>query len=412
MRSMMIQGMDPFSALDLPTGHQALTCSANCPWAPFVRVGAILGHMHNLFTKLGLMLVLVQSHVPGSIRAQDIQGIDSLFSALDERQGFNGNVILQQNGEVIYERSMGLADVEAGIPLDGLSVFELASSGKCYTAAAIGMLKDDGRLDFDDPVVQHLPGFPFPDISLRHLLNHVSGLPDYMEHFDAHGEPGGLACNQDVLDFLALEGTTRQFAPGDSFRYSNTGYVVLASVVEQVSGFTFDQFLQKRVFLPLGMERSLAFTLAYHPLISVDGYAYGHLKDEQGNVTATNKSPATLEVYRWGLRPVQGDGNIIGSVRDHATFINALVHGELLRPRTWQEMTSSGRTNDGRPTGYGFGLYVPEGGKEFGHTGNVPGYQTFFRHLNAQDVTLVYARNVESWDWSWFAQLNELLEKH
>lgn len=358
-----------------------------------------------------ITFVSVISFLVLGIQAQDISQIDSLFSELADENQFNGNVLILKGDQILYEKSLGFEDFEKGIQLDKNSVFELASIGKLYTAVCIGILKDQGKLEFDDPVKMHIQDFPFKKVKIRHLLNHTSGLPDYMDYFIENGEKGKRIYNEDVLQFLSLPEMQLSFSPRDSILYSNTGYVVLASLVEKVSGYAYDAFLEKYVWSPNGIHHSIGSMQKCREMTSIDHIAYGYRLDENNKCIPTNKEVDKNDVYAYGLRPIQGDGNIAATLENYAQFILALKNDKLLRKNTFDEFLQPGKLNAGTETDYGFGLFITEDKNEFYHTGSVPGYQSFFKHLIKQDVTVVYVRNVESWNWSWYAEFNELISK-
>jgi CubicO group peptidase (beta-lactamase class C family) len=353
-----------------------------------------------IFTLLGLIL-----------QAQSVSKIDSLFTTLAQENQFNGNVLILKGDSVLYENSIGFADFEKSIKLDQESVFELASIGKLYTSVGIGILKDQGKLNFSDKVQKHIEYFPFPDITIRHLLNHTSGLPDYMDYFIANAPKGERIYNEDVLQFLSNADTKLRFNPGDSIQYSNTGYVVLASLIEKTSGYSYDAFLEKFVWNPIGIYHSISSNQKYNRLITINKYAFGHRINDSNEIVATNKKIDPNNIYGYGLRPIQGDGNIAGRIKNYAQFILALKDNLILKKETFEEFLVPGKLNSGTNTDYGFGVFISDDRNEFYHTGSVPGYQSFFKHLIKQNITVVYVRNVESWNWSWFEAFNRMLRE-
>ncbi|MFG0320285.1 MAG: serine hydrolase domain-containing protein [Planctomycetota bacterium JB042] len=184
------------------------------------------------------------------------EAIDSLMARLHEEGLFvSGAVVAGRDGEIVYERGFGLANVAEGVPFTPDTPAYAASMAKTLTAAAILMLEEDGRLRLDDPVTEHLPEFPYPEIRIRHLLEHSSGLlPDGpLLSLAPRGEE---QTNALLLDVLAERAPPLAFAPGDGFLYSGTGSVVAATVVERVTGESYASFLRERIFEPLGMDSS------------------------------------------------------------------------------------------------------------------------------------------------------------
>ena len=179
---------------------------------------------------------------------------DSLFSRLSKYRRFNGNVLVSTDGNIVYENSFGYSDYRKRTRLSLGSLFEIASVSKQFTAMGIMMLHDDGRLGFDDPVTKFFPDFPYKKVTVRHLLTHRSGLPDYLKFSPRLINPkGGYLTNDRLMEFLVRSVPDSLFEAGTAYRYSNTGYAVLAKVIENVSGKRYDEFMSERIFAPLGM---------------------------------------------------------------------------------------------------------------------------------------------------------------
>ncbi|HTN18744.1 MAG TPA: serine hydrolase domain-containing protein, partial [Chitinophagaceae bacterium] len=190
--------------------------------------------------------------------------IDSMFSSLYDEGLFNGNVLLAERGQVVLSKSYGYADEVTKRKLNEQSVFELASCSKQFTAAAIALLQQQGKLSYDDPLSKWIPALQvYKGVTIRHLLQHTSGLPDYMELLDTVWDHKKIASNKDMIDMFARYHPEPEFDAGTKFEYSNTGYALLASVIEAASGKSYDAFLQEKIFVPLGMKSSLVYTRRY-----------------------------------------------------------------------------------------------------------------------------------------------------
>ena len=225
-------------------------------------------------------------------------------------------VLVVRDGQPLLRRGYGLADMDAGIPVTPATNFRLASVSKQFTAAAIVLLAQDGKLSLDDPVRKWLPSLPevADPITLRHLLTHSSGLVDYEDLM----APDAVAQVHDIDVLHLLEREHRlYFAPGSGYRYSNGAYALLALIVGKASGQDFASFLQQRIFEPLGMVH----TVAYESGIStVANRAYGHsLVDGQWRRTDQSSTSAVL-----------GDGGIYSSIDDLAKWDAALYDDRLL----------------------------------------------------------------------------------
>src|SRR5258705_688344 len=178
------------------------------------------------------------------------QKLDSIFAAVPD---FSGVVLVADQGKSIYHKAFGFANVEAKQNVDTASIFELASVSKQFTVVLVAMLYEEGKLKYDDPVEKYLPGLPYKGITIRHLLNHTSGLPDYQKLMDEHWDKSKVATNEDILLYLKKLHPTSLFKPGEKYEYSNTGYVLLGSIVEKASKKDFVKYCRERIFDPLGM---------------------------------------------------------------------------------------------------------------------------------------------------------------
>src|SRR5262249_11012920 len=213
-----------------------------------------------------LTLLLVGSHLASASDANYAEKIDAILAAAGVKQGNDPGaaVLVVKNGKVLFERGYGVTDLKSLRKIDAHTNFRLASVTKQFTAMAIMLLVHDGRLHYDDRLTDIFPDFPeyARAITIRHLLNHTSGLQDY-EDLMPPPDPN-LPVEQiqiqdaGVLDLLKQQKTTK-FTPGSKWDYSNSGYVVLGLIVQKVSGKSFPDFLHDRIFAPLGMNKTLAY---------------------------------------------------------------------------------------------------------------------------------------------------------
>jgi CubicO group peptidase (beta-lactamase class C family) len=316
-------------------------------------------------------------------------GIDSVLAAYD-RPGVPGaSVLVLGRGHVVHLRSYGLADVEARIPATPATTYRLASLTKQFTAAAIMLLVKDGRLAYDDRVATILPDLPAHahDVTVRHLLNHTSGLWDY-EDFVPDTQSRQVK-DRDVLALLGRADRT-YFAPGAQYRYSNTGYAVLALIVERVSGQPFAGFLRDRVFTPLGMRSAVAYEAG---VSEVPNRAWGYT-ERAGGFVRTDQSPTSA---------VLGDGGVYASVVDLATWDRALTAGALLSTDEMQPALSPPVLPAGATTEYGFGWFVDQfqGTTRLRHHGETRGFTNAIQRFPERGLTVVVLTNRtggEPWD--------------
>ncbi len=208
------------------------------------------------YIKTGILLIGMLVMSP-TVKAQQIADrLDSLIFALHGRGQFNGGILVSVGGRKVYEKADGKADLEKNEDFTTSTPCYLASLSKQFTAMGIMMLEEKKLLDFNDPLSKYFPEFPSyaQTVTIQHLLNHTSGIIDYESLGIDH--PG--LTNKDVFDKLIKQPSLR-FKPGDKYEYSNSGYVLLAMIVEKASGMSFSEFMEKNIFQPLNMINSFVY---------------------------------------------------------------------------------------------------------------------------------------------------------
>jgi len=317
-------------------------------------------------------------------------------------------VLVRKNGRTIFERGAGVRELRTLQPIDARTRFRLASVTKQMTAAVIMLLVHEGRVRYEDTLTGALPGFPpyGSGVTIRHLLTHTSGLPDYeqlMENAEKDKGPIWTPERQigdaEVLDLLEKE-TRGLFTPGTSWAYSNSGYVVLGLVAERAGGRPFGDVLRDRIFAPLGMTRTLAYEKGRN---EVDDRAYGHTKEPAGfRETDQSSTSATL-----------GDGGVYSCLEDLAKWDDGLRTHALLseaemapaltpvrladgsEPRWPQGEQGGDNLFPGRPVAYGFGWFLDpwQGRKRAWHHGETMGFRSIVERFPADGVTVVILAN-------------------
>lgn len=289
-------------------------------------------------------------------------------------------VLVLHDGEAALRRGYGLADLETGAPITAASNFRLASLTKQFTAAAILLLAEDGRLRLDDPVRKWLPTLPpaAEPVTLHHLLSHTSGLIDY-EDVMPEAIDGQLR-DADVLALLEPHDRL-YFAPGTQYRYSNSAYALLALIVGKASGSDFAGFLRERIFLPLGMTHTVAFE---DGISTVAGRAYGHRLAE-GAWTRSDQSSTSA---------VLGDGGIYSSIDDLAKW-DAALYGDRLLSDASRALAFAPQT--ATPTGeedvdaYGYGWRLH--GDMLWHSGETIGFRNVILRFPRERLTVIVLSN-------------------
>ena len=325
----------------------------------------------------------------------DTQEIDALFTALQSDDAPGAAVLVLQEGKPVFQRGFGVADLKTLRRIDNRTNFRLASVTKQFTAMAVMLLVHEGKLSYDTRLTDVFPAFPGygKAISIRHLLNHTSGLLDYedlMPKLDRSTSPGEVRQIQDdeVLELLKRQQTTK-FAPGSRWEYSNSGYVVLGLIVGKVSGRPFGDFLHERIFTPLGMEHSIAYQKDRN---EVPDRAFGHSL-RGGAWRQTDQSPTSATL---------GDGGVYSSLADLARWDRALREHTLLSqsemrtaiiPVKVPEGTPS--EPDGSPAEYGFGWFLNpyKGHTRMWHYGETVGFRTAIQRFPDDKLTIIVLCN-------------------
>ena len=275
------------------------------------------------------------------------------------------------NGETVFEKAFGLADLEHNVPNTPQTIFESGSVAKQFTAAAIVLLQHDGKLSLDDPVKKYIPELPDygAPLTIRHLLNHTSGLRDWGSVLSLTGAGrGDRVVTQDLALDVIIHQRALNFTPGAEYSYSNSGYNLAAIIVERVSKQKFPAFVEERIFKPLGMKNS-SWRDDYQRIVPGRAQAYSR----QGTGPWRLSMPF-MNVY--------GNGGMLTTVGDWMKW-NAMFESKSLGAPLVNTLETQGVLNDGRKISYALGLEVGthHGLKDVSHGGATAGYQTFMARL-------------------------------
>lgn len=308
--------------------------------------------------------------------------IDSLFAPFAAPGRPGASVLIMRHDTVLVREAYGLADVDANAPATPATNYRLASLTKEFTAAAILLLVRDGKLSLDTPLTAVLPTFPKygSAIRVRHLLSHTSGVWDY-EDFVPDTQQVQVK-DADVLELLRKHTDSTYFTPGATFRYSNSGFALMALIVERLSGQRFADFLRDRIFVPAGMTATVAFEQG---VSTVERRAFGHTVTGS-TVTRTDQSPTSA---------VLGDGGVYSSIDDMAHWIRAIEGNTVLRRGEWKLATTPFSLNDGTPSEYGFGWFVDvfHGHRRLRHHGETMGFTNAIQLFPDDGLAIVILTN-------------------
>lgn len=287
------------------------------------------------------------------------------FDAFDRGRRPGAAVLVLREGRVLHRRGYGLADLDSREKITPRTTFDLASLSKQFTALAVAMLVERGKLGYDDPVRRHVPRLPAwaGEVTLRQLIHHTSGLPDYLDLVHKDTEAPGT--NADVVELLRGQ-RGLLFRPGTRHRYNNTGYVLLALAIERASGRSYGAFLRSQIFAPLGMQRTY---VQGQPVVAPAARGYRRGPGGLGRYGLAREAT--------GGSAIVGDGGIHSCLDDLQRWALALQRGKLLRASTRRLALSRGRTRDGRAVNYGFGWWFERhAGREVAvHTGTWRGFK-------------------------------------
>lgn len=348
---------------------------------------------------LWIAILILAGACSNHLAAQDrrIERIDSMITALHNDGKFNGNILIAEKGKPVYEKSFGYENILTRQPLSAASVFELASCSKQFTAFAIALLQHQGKLRTTDDITRFLPALAvYKGITIDNLLHHTSGLPDYMSLMDSLWDKHKIAANKDVIDMLARYKPAVEFSPGTKYDYSNTGYALLASVIEASSGMSYGAYLDRYIFKPLKMTHTLVYNRRYRPR-KVDHYAYDFLYDaEKDRYLPIDSVPEANEVYF--LDGISGDGTVNTTSGDLLLWDRALYTERLLPRKEMDVVFAPGKLNDGKAIDYAFGWMVykePDLGNITAHSGGWGGYRTYVERQVDKDRTIIMLQNTD-----------------
>lgn len=314
------------------------------------------------------MIPLVLGGVPAAPPAL-VAKVDQIMRDYAAADAPGASVLVLRDGKIVLRKSYGLANVEEGVAATPSTHYRLASVTKQFTAAAILLLAERKQLTFDDRVRQHLPALPQDGVTIRHLLTHTSGIIDY-EDVIPDGASEQLK-DADVLRLLESQRST-YFEPGTAYRYSNSGYALLALIVEKVSGQSFAAFLREHLVRPIGMKTAVAHE---EGVSVVPDRAYGYSRD--GDAWRRTDQSLTSAVL--------GDGGIYASVDDLAKWLLALDRGRFAEAFVPRVDTGKAGVH------YGYGWRIGDG--VISHTGETRGFRNAVVRFPKERIAVVVLTN-------------------
>ncbi|MEL6719329.1 MAG: serine hydrolase domain-containing protein, partial [Bacteroidota bacterium] len=310
--------------------------------------------------------------------------VESINSWLDELQAdrkFNGSVLLVKDGQSMLAKGYGFTNYEKNEELTANSSFRLASVSKQFTAAGIMLLQEKGSISYDDLVSAYIDDFPYKNVTIRSLLNQCSGIPDiYIELAIDNRDDFDLLTNQKVTELLINENRSAKREPFEKFEYSNTNYILLARLVEVISGKSFEDYMKEELFEPLGMENTRVWNLLSAKTdftnkcggFKIDGNTY-------------------KEVTPDFLDGVAGDGAVFSSVNDFLIWDNFWYENDLLSEFNLAEAFKKPQLNNSSSSDYGFGWVITDDGAW--HNGSWLAARTYYKRNTKNGTSVVVLDN-------------------
>lgn len=356
-----------------------------------------------------LALLLICNAFGFCLAQNRVQKIDALLNRLHQEEAFSGNVLISEKGKVIYARSFGYANAENKTPLTQDTIFLIGSVAKTFTAVAVLKLKEQGKLNLDDSITKYLPELSYKNVTLRHLLTHTSGLLEYQapEIIKEIAEKG--VNNAELIRVFARINPKQEFEPLSKWDYSNTNYILLALVVEKVSGKSFPQFVRENIFIPAQMTRSFVLlNNVPEPLKKeiTNGYRFTSFLATAGVNVDTLRGARSAYATK---RNLYGAGNIYSTTRDLLKFHQALQRGKILTRQTLAEMYSPAKLSTGEnynsflrtnyPSKDALGWFVADDdshGKIVYHPGGDIGFVSYLLRNTTKDQSVIILSNMES----------------
>lgn len=319
----------------------------------------------------------------GQIDIKEERQVDGLFNNWNQENHPGGVVGVMKSDEIVYLNAFGNASLEYKVPNNNATLFNIGSISKQFTAMGIVVLQKRGLLSVDDTVQKYFPEFPIfrNSITIKHLLQHTSGLRDFHELMALAGWRGDdYRTNEDVIRLVKMQ-TDLNFKPGEQFMYSNTGYVMLAEIIEKVTGEDFKVWMQNNVFEPLEMKSTYVEDNNQH-IVSNRATSYYH---------SHQKVFEMAQAY-WAYT---GAGNMYSTTVDLLKWANNFYNPKTGWEQSFEHLQTLGGLNNGDSINYAFGIYVDEkfGRKRIQHAGVVGGYRTFLCVYPDEELSIVVLTN-------------------
>ncbi|UII27899.1 serine hydrolase [Fulvivirga maritima] len=323
------------------------------------------------------LTILFCSLLLSNVYAQSpTQKADSLIEKVMPEKKFGLSVLLVEGDKVRYQLTAGYADVEAQKEMNEKTIFRIGSVTKQFTAVAILTLVQQGELSLDDPLNKFISDFPKGDqVKIRHLLNHTSGIKSFTDDPAFMDQVGEKITPEKMVDHIKQLGY--DFDPGEEYKYNNSGFFILSYLIEQISGKSYAQYLNEKLFKPAQMSRSGVYDNAEKYANEAKGYSFENEKFERA--------------INWDMSQAMGAGAIYSTAEDLVKWNKHLYGGEIIAQKLLDEALANTKLNDDSDKEYGFGIAVSKyrGQQQYGHSGGLHGFLSYLAYFPELDVHVV-----------------------
>ncbi len=319
--------------------------------------------------------------------------IEKHCDAMHQNRNFNGNILVAQSGKIIFQKSYGYNDFKIKTPLSPNSIFNICSITKEFTAAAIMLCKEEGKLSLDDSLRHFFPELPYSKVTIRHMLQHTSGIPSSEFLFKEWSRNEDMRMT-DLLPLLVDKKPALLNQPGAEFRYSNIPYMLLALIIEKVNDRPYPEFLQQRIFAPLQMKSTGMIETLQQP--ATENYIYDYLSDTSQRKTYFPPSMRSDWQKAIRISGLFGAGNIYSTTADLLKWQLALNNNRLLKPETYVDMIKEPVVAGAagiQKYGYGLSINYLKSDTMIFHNGGALGYSTTLRYLKNKDIIIISLAN-------------------
>ncbi len=311
--------------------------------------------------------------------------IDAMTSPYYKPGGPGATLIVVKDGKTIVRKAYGMANVSKGVAMQPEAIMRMGSVTKQFTSTAIMMLAEEGKLSVSDPITKFLPDYPTrgKTITIEHLLTHTSGIANYNAKRAWRSQAADDIGVVQMID--SFKNDPFDFEPGTQYAYTNSGYFLLGAIIEKVSGQPYPQFLQQRIFAPLGMTRT-----GYESVHALPGLrAVGYTSSMWGGFT-TASAISMSQAYAAGA--------LMSTVDDLAKWDAAISSGKILKPATWSQAFKPYTLSTGKPTNYGYGWETSKvrDAQQIGHGGDIHGFSVYTLRLPEQKVYVALLSNADT----------------